>query len=486
MLRGRLLVNTSRNIRVFISSTAEDLKDYRAVARNVVLDIGWMPNMMEHWGAIPNPSVQACRDKLAESDVMLLLVAFRRGWVPTPEQGGDGTESVTALELDYAREKNIPVLAMLANDTWPGNRWDRDPAAYAWVEKFRAEIGVPAVFFDPETDATLPGFKAGVREVLLSHQQRILAEQAKAAAAPENGLDYFDSACKRLIQGRSVPFIGPGVFGSGPLSPAMLAGALGKQSGLDQGCLATASEYRERYLKDRELFVDNFRQIFEAQSRSLNAVPEVYSMLLRVKPPPLIVSTTCDMKLEKGLVDAGKSCTIVSHIVRSYNKEHDGKILVVKGNQYEICVADGVDVSGTDYVIYKLLGSPGLNDVPDPGLGIDTLVLTETDHLLMLGRLEHQDTQVPTAFIRTLQTHSILFMGYTLDVWQYRLVMRVFESIGEKGKQLTSLATREPVSPMEELAWKRLNTDLIRLDPNAFATRVVDNLGSAARGVAWA
>jgi hypothetical protein len=468
-------MNSRRDIRVFVSSTAEDLKDYRAVARNVVLDTGWVPDMMEHWSAIPNPSVQACRDKLAESDLMLLLVAFRRGWVPNAEQGGNGIDSITALELAYAREKKIPVLAMFADESWPGNQYEQEQGARAWVEHFRAGINLPYASFDSEKDGTLPAFRVKVRAVLVAQKERMLAEQAKVSEV-ETGLDYFDSACEGLIDGSSIPFIGAGVFGSGPLSPVMLAAALGKEGAQEQACLATACEYRERYLPSRERFLKHFRQIFENQSRSLTALPAVYSMLLRVKPPPLIVSTTCDLRLEKCLQEAGKSCAIVCHIVRSNNKEHDGKILVVKGNKSEICVADGVDVSGADYVIYKLLGSPMLNDLPDPKLGIDTLVLTETDHLLLLGRLEHQDTQVPTVFIRSLQVHPILFMGYTLDVWQYRLVMRVFESIGERGGRLTSLATRELSSFMEELAWKRLNTDLIRMDPNVFANRVSGTL----------
>ena len=39
----------TEQMKVFISSTSEDLKDYRAVARLSVLDVGWFPEMMEHW-----------------------------------------------------------------------------------------------------------------------------------------------------------------------------------------------------------------------------------------------------------------------------------------------------------------------------------------------------------------------------------------------------------------------------------------------------
>ena len=116
-------------IKVFISSTSLDLKDYRAVARNVILDIGWHPIMMEHFGTSPEPTVEACCRRVDDSNVFLLIMAFRRGWVPLEDKGGNGTDSMTTLELARAREKGIPILTLLASETWPGNLWEDDPEA---------------------------------------------------------------------------------------------------------------------------------------------------------------------------------------------------------------------------------------------------------------------------------------------------------------------------------------------------------------------
>ena len=113
----------SRELKVSVCSTSKDLHDYRGVARNEILDLGWHPEMMEHFGAIPQETVQACREKVAACDVMLLIVGFRRGWVPTKEEGGDGASSVTAFELEYAHERRIPVLILRASEKSP---WPRD------------------------------------------------------------------------------------------------------------------------------------------------------------------------------------------------------------------------------------------------------------------------------------------------------------------------------------------------------------------------
>ena len=246
-----------------------------------------------------------------------------------------------------------------------------------------------------------------------------------------------------------------------------------------QSCLATAAEHRERSLRSRELFLTQLYQVLKEQTAQLSEPPLAYGMLLKVKPPPLIVSATSDLLLEQSLEAQGKSYILVCHIVRSFKGQEDGKILVLRNKKPEICLADRVDVRGADYVIYKPLGSPLLHDLLDPELEIDTVVMTETDHLLFLSRLEHESTQIPVAFSRLLQRRPLLFVGYGLDMWQYRLVMQVFQLLGIQGT-LTSLAIRKPASSMEELAWRRLGTDLVRLEPSVFAQRALASMADNA------
>ena len=74
------------SVRVFVSSTSEDLKPYRGVARDAILRMGWIPIMMEDFGAMPESTVPACVDKLRTCQVVLLIQAFRCGWVPTSEE----------------------------------------------------------------------------------------------------------------------------------------------------------------------------------------------------------------------------------------------------------------------------------------------------------------------------------------------------------------------------------------------------------------
>jgi hypothetical protein len=472
-----------RFLRVFISSTSQDLHDYRGVARNVILKMGWFPEMMENFTADTNPTVEACRQKIKNCDLLLLIVAFKQGWVPGVEEGGNGVDSITALELAYARKQNISVLVMVADADWPQSFTEEEEAARQWVKTFRGKVNQIAEFFsfekpDGPTSDLLPAFRARVSEVLVAHRERLLAQETGPGSIYEC-VDYYENAFDKIRDGRGIPFLGPGVYGDGPLSNQALILALRQEVTQEpEPCLATAAEFRERYLKRRgELLLRLSRIIHEQSAQAKANMPKVYDMIAETPAPPLIVSATYDQLLVRHLERSGRSVVVVTHIVYSRDGEHDGKILLFhRQRDPEICLADRLDLSDAGLVIYNPLGSPLLNERLDPDLGIDTVVITECDHLTFLGRLQNQHTQIPTRFNRLFQRWALLFIGYSLDVWHYRLVMQVFQSIGGRCKDSLTLAVRAPSTTMERLTWQRLGADLIALEPNAFAERVQSDL----------
>jgi hypothetical protein len=466
-------------IRVFISSTSEDLKDCRAVARNVVLELGWMPLMMEHFGAIPNPTVEACCNKVRKANIVLLIVAFRRGWVPTVEQGGSGKDTITALELACAREQEIPVLALLAGEGWPGSLWENEQSAREWVASFRANLNLPAVLFEyekPSEDSqTLPQFKAIVKQALLAQKERLIDQWASRGGG--EGIDYFSRALKGLLKGNHVPFLGAGVYGAGPLSPAAIAKELAPDDE-SADSLATAAEYQWRYLGDRGEFLAELREVLTRQAGLVSRLP-VHDMLLQLPRPPFLVSTTSDLVFETLLEQEGRDHAVVTHVLRSDDGEHRGKIAVFRGGSPELQPADQLTFGEDEIVVYKPMGSPFLNDRLAEGDALDTVVVTESDHAAFLRLLANEKTGIPLRFARHFTGAPLLFVGYALDVWQYRLMMQVFQHSGRFAGRRTTLAVRDPGSSIEKLAWTRLGADLIPMEPNLFAERVMRERGAA-------
>ena len=178
----------STMLRVFVSSTSKDLLQHRAVVGDVILEQRWHPVMMEHFGTSTGPTLLECLREVRSCDLLLLLMAFRRGWVPTCEEGGNGNASVTAGEVDEARRRGIPVRALLACESWPGSLWEDNQDARVWVRQFRQGLNQVAKFFEVgEFDAAAaeprPGrdFRALVRGVLQDHRDWLCDQETTAA-----------------------------------------------------------------------------------------------------------------------------------------------------------------------------------------------------------------------------------------------------------------------------------------------------------------
>lgn len=97
-------------VRVFISSTMEDLANERQSVVEQVADLGLEPVNAE--GLLPNGA--ASWDLLAEeiqtSHIFVLLMGGRYGWIPTSGPGANQGKSVTHLETDLAKASGLPIL----------------------------------------------------------------------------------------------------------------------------------------------------------------------------------------------------------------------------------------------------------------------------------------------------------------------------------------------------------------------------------------
>jgi formylglycine-generating enzyme required for sulfatase activity len=105
----------TRTPTVFISSTSEDLKDYREQAAKAALTLGFLPDMMEDFPTSARESVPEYLDRVARADVVVAIVAHRYGWIPDDTN----PKSITWLECEHAWKTGKEVLALLVDPTHP-------------------------------------------------------------------------------------------------------------------------------------------------------------------------------------------------------------------------------------------------------------------------------------------------------------------------------------------------------------------------------
>ncbi len=126
-----------RTLEVFISSTATDLDEHRQKVFGAVMRLDQVPVDMRFFGARPDTPLAECRRLAASSDALVVIVAHRYGWVPSPAEGGDGEKSITWHEVDAALAASRPVFAFLVDPDHPwtlAREQDRLVEAQTWTE----------------------------------------------------------------------------------------------------------------------------------------------------------------------------------------------------------------------------------------------------------------------------------------------------------------------------------------------------------------
>ncbi|MEO8372560.1 MAG: DUF4062 domain-containing protein, partial [Candidatus Solibacter sp.] len=107
--------------RIFISSTSEDLEEYRSAARDAVLSAGCQPIMMEYFTAQgKRKPLEACLREVDTCDAVIAIVAHRYGWVPEGQPDGKA-KSITWLECERAAAAQTEVLGFVVSKdcAWP-------------------------------------------------------------------------------------------------------------------------------------------------------------------------------------------------------------------------------------------------------------------------------------------------------------------------------------------------------------------------------
>src|SRR5215475_11518433 len=118
-----------RRLRVFVSSTLEELAAERRAVRDAVTGLRLVPVMFE-LGARPHPPREVYRAYLAQSQVFIGIYWQRYGWVAPGEQ-------VAGLEDEYLLSAGLPRLLYVKTPAA-----DREPRLAEMLSRIKDEGGV--------------------------------------------------------------------------------------------------------------------------------------------------------------------------------------------------------------------------------------------------------------------------------------------------------------------------------------------------------
>ena len=141
---------------IYLSSTYEDLKEYRRVVFDALRKSGYQVNAMESYVATDQRPIDKCLKDVTDADIYVGILAFRYGYVPPAGHNNPNGLSITELEFRQAESLKKPCLTFVVNDStpWPPNFMDSQKAAdkgehintfrqYLFTEKLASSFSSP-------------------------------------------------------------------------------------------------------------------------------------------------------------------------------------------------------------------------------------------------------------------------------------------------------------------------------------------------------
>jgi hypothetical protein len=182
-------------MKVYLSSTYQDLVDHRAAVDRTLRRMGHDVIGMEQYIAEGSKPVDRCKADVQAADAYVIIVAWRFGYVPGRAASPPDGRSITEIELGEAKACGKPVLAFLLDPEapWPPNRVDAmsgPPGAGADVARLRAELGTEylvGIFRTPDDLASQVAAAVSAQGLTRHMIDRVLGETS--AAGPE--MDVF-------------------------------------------------------------------------------------------------------------------------------------------------------------------------------------------------------------------------------------------------------------------------------------------------------
>jgi len=164
-------------LRVYLSSTLNDLRDERAAIENV---LGTEVVLKHSYNAREDDLRTGCCDDVARCDVYIGVIGLRYGFIPE-----GGTSSITQIEFEEAKNKAIPRLIFIKDEAASYELSFTDARADGGMDrilKFREHLMSPASGVRPALFKTLKDLTEAVLKSLNEFRDRRREEREREAA----------------------------------------------------------------------------------------------------------------------------------------------------------------------------------------------------------------------------------------------------------------------------------------------------------------
>ena len=185
--------------------------------------------------------------------------------------------------------------------------------------------------------------------------------------------------------------------------------------------------------------------------------PSPLLQTLVLLPFKLIVTTNYDRLLERAFGD--KPYELVVQPIAGFAEQAQNKL------QEQLSAPKGP-------IIYKIHGSFGDNGAPAGTQESNRLILTEEDYIQFLSIVGRQDLGVPTLISEKMINGTILFLGYSLQDWDFRTIYKtLIEPLPDKQRPKSFAIQKNPPDFWVRY-WESKKVTILDVDLYQFASEL--------------
>ncbi|MBI5252423.1 MAG: DUF4062 domain-containing protein [Desulfomonile tiedjei] len=325
-----------RRLRVFISSTMMDLANERDLVCRRLREFNFEPVNAEGWLPSGTGTWDEIASKIAGSDVLLLILGERYGWIPmNGPQSGLGL-SVTHLEYREANQRGLPTLPFLKKLRYkPGRRTSDEKKRDLFREEVRHwDKGRLVAEFDLAVDLAE---KAGHSLVGLLTNDFLRRKIRGRASLAESEFRLYESHYRPIVAESQVEVPAQLVAAVARREAVLLAGAgISMSAGLPSAAAFAEHLAQVLYRNDPEYGVSPAGAAFAAIASDVEASTSRAFLLKetsKLLDPPqgleptaahieavrifdLIVTTNWDSLFEKAAIVSGKPLAVIANEIK--------------------------------------------------------------------------------------------------------------------------------------------------------------------------
>jgi len=293
--------------------------------------------------------------------------------------------------------------------------------------------------------------------------------------------------------GSAASFVGAPAEGALPSGKAF-ARLLAEKSGYPgpvTDALTKIAQFLEEIPADRSFLLGEVMERFDhgVPPDYRTAFTDFLTQLPIEGMPRLILTTNYDTLVERIFERRGIPYLVISHVMRG--SKYAGRLIVYNAldqpldsttilppRRIEEQLAELNTRTPPPIIVYKMHGTARL--LAESGM-LDSVVLTENDYIEFLAGDTLQ--RIPLAVLKTLRTSRLLFLGYSLEDWNFRVLLRRLSMLQqqEQSGQQRHWACILHADEVETRFWERRGVNLYHQSLDVFLARLGEAITALTR-----